>query len=578
MLAGGGAPESLARPVVHTLGERAGELLRADPWQLLCVPGVRVEQADSFARALLGPAARPEDRRRAQALVGWVLERAAGDGNSALDASAVRATLAEHAVPDPDQALREAVADGRVLVFHDEDDEERSSPGAPRPAEAETPPPRVLLALDRYALAEESLADALVRLLATGPADGGGADLAAAAQHAPSPSAAELIRAAAGSGLVTHSGGEAAQAEPAALVAAARTLGLRAWVVTATEDSRRRLVALLPAGDAGAAVTLTGLLSDRDGPGRNEDGTLAVDLLAVCDAPQLDVEIAATLAESIPDGVRVVFSGDPGVLWSAGAGRVFADLLLARVCPRVVSRVPDPGPLGELTSSIGAGELPPIDAGGRDVVVVPARSGDEAVHRTVQLVTGSIPRVIGVPAEQIQVITPVHGGAAGTRALNAALKASLNPGPGRYGGFDPGDRIAYVPVAGRTLPGTVVSADQDGLRLDCAGSEVVVEPGQAGTVRHGWALTAHQAAGMRWPAVVVVLPGDAVRALTRQWVYTAFGRAERHLSVVQGVGSALPRIVADVAARPRTTRLSAILAEQSPPAQRPDSNDSNSSS
>ncbi|MGW0900642.1 ATP-binding domain-containing protein, partial [Streptomyces goshikiensis] len=78
-------------------------------------------------------------------------------------------------------------------------------------------------------------------------------------------------------------------------------------------------------------------------------------------------------------------------------------------------------------------------------------------------------------------------------------------------------------------------------------------------VRHGWAVTAHQAVGARWPAVVVVLPGDAAGALSRDWVYTAFGRAERHLSVVHGVDQALAHAVAQVPPKPRTTRLTGLL-------------------
>ncbi|NDZ84716.1 hypothetical protein G3I23_03890, partial [Streptomyces sp. SID10115] len=173
---------------------------------------------------------------------------------------------------------------------------------------------------------------------------------------------------------------------------------------------------------------------------------LALDLLVVLDAPQLDVETAAMLVESLPDGARLVLSGDPGVLWSAGPGRVFADLLSARCCPQVVSRTPDPGPVGELTSGIGIGELNQVEAPGKEVVLVPVRDPAEAIHRTVQLVADSVPRAIGVPAEHTQVITPGHGGAAGTRALNAALKERLNPGPGRFGGFDPDDRVAHAPA------------------------------------------------------------------------------------------------------------------------------------
>jgi hypothetical protein len=163
------------------------------------------------------------------------------------------------------------------------------------------------------------------------------------------------------------------------------------------------------------------------------------------------------------------------------------------------------------------------------------------------------------------VITPGHGGAAGTRALNSALKERLNPGPGRFGGFDPGDRIVYSPAPGRTVPGVVVKADAEGLHLSCAGTPVVVPRERVeGGVRHGWALTAHQAVGARWPAAVVVLPGDAAQALSRPWVYTAFGRAERHLSVVHGVEQALPRAVAEVPAKPRTTRLGTLLRPQVP--------------
>ncbi|MFF4480103.1 helix-hairpin-helix domain-containing protein [Streptomyces sp. NPDC001520] len=598
VLAAGGAPETLAGPVAETLGERAAEALREDPWQLLAVPGVRPEQADGFARSLLGPDCEPGDERRALALTGWLLERAALEGHTALESSTLRDALAKVSVPDPDEALRTAIAEGAVLVFQDALD---APPGArPQAADDEDAeqPVRVLLGLDRYALAEESLADALARLASTfvppqsGAADGeaptggpGAPEWEGAAAAAPTASAAELIRTVAAHGLVAHSGGEAARAEPAALVAAARALGLRAYAAAHSEDGRRRLAAALseapgagpeaaPADPeaasvapdaASAAVTVAGLLADAEGPGRDEEGALALDLLAVLDAPQLDVETAAMLVESLPDGARLVLSGDPGVLWSAGPGRVFADLVTARRCPQVVSRTPDPGPIGELVSGIGIGELNQVEAPGKEVVIVPVRDAGEAVHRTVQLVADSVPRAIGIPAEQTQVITPGHGGTAGTRALNAALKARLNPGPGRFGGFDPGDRVAYTPAPGRTVPGTVVSADAEGLRLDCAGAPVVVPRTEVGElVRHGWALTAHQAAGARWPAAVVVLPGDATAGLTRAWIYTAFSRGERHLSVVHGAEAALPRAVAEIPFKERTTRLRALLQAQVP--------------
>ncbi|MFI8502817.1 ATP-binding domain-containing protein [Streptomyces sp. NPDC085524] len=530
VLARGGAPESLAAPAATALGDGAAEQLAENPWRLLAVPAVRPAQADGFARALLGSEAGPADERRTTSLVGWLLAQAGLKGHTALEAPVLEKALVQYGVPDPAEALEQAIAEGSVLVFHE--------PLGPPAQEGEEQPVRVLVGLEGSAMAEESLADGLARLANTfdGPADWG----------ADGPGS-ELIRAVAGHGLVTHTGGEAARAEPLALLTAARGLGLRACLAAHAPT---------PHG-----VTVAGLLSGEEGPGRDADGQFALDLLIVLDAPQLDVETAAALVESVPDGARLVLSGDPGVLGSAGAGRVFADLLAARFCPQVVSRMPDPGPVGELVSGIGIGELAQVDAPGKEVVIVPVRDAGEAVHRAVQLVAESVPRAFGIPADSVQVITPGHGGSAGTRALNAALKERLNPGPGRFGGFDPGDRVVHVPSPGRALPARVVSADAAGLHLERAGARVVVPKELVESqVRHGWAVTAHQAVGARWPAVVVVLPGDAAQALSRDWVYTAFGRAERHLSVVHGVDQALPRAVAEVLPKPRTTRLTGLLA------------------
>ncbi|GHC11485.1 hypothetical protein GCM10010348_37840 [Streptomyces anthocyanicus] len=589
VLAEGGAPEALAPQTAALLGEGAQEALRADPWQLLRVGGVRPEQADGFARALLGAECGPDDERRGRAVTVWLLEQAALAGHTALELPRLVATLAQRGVPDPDTAVQSTLAEGEALAFQDALEEtgahrEPAASGAAGPDRAEEQdeggeerPVRVLIGLERYALAEESLADGLARLVNSTPKqDGSAADWEQAAASAQG-SGAELIRAVAAHGLVLHTGGEASLAEPAALLHAAHALGLRAWAAAPGPLGRDRFGALLgdPSAEppspgspaAPAAVTVAGLLTGAEGPGRDADGALDLDLLVVLDAPQLDVEAGALLAESLPDGARLVLAGDPAVLWSVGPGRVFADLLAARVCPQIASRRPDPGPLGELVSGIGVGELSQVEAPGKEVVIVPVRDAGEAVHRTVQLVADSVPRAIGVPAEETQVITPGHGGAVGTRALNAALKERLNPGPGRFGGFDPGDRVVHTPAPGRVLPGRVVGADADGLRLSCAGETVVVPRDRVeGSVRHGWALTAHQALGGRWPAVVVVLPGDAVPALSRPWIYTAFGRAARHLSVVHGVEQALPRAVAEVPAKPRTTRLPVLLAPQTPAA------------
>ncbi|MEV1022578.1 helix-hairpin-helix domain-containing protein [Streptomyces sp. NPDC050264] len=578
VLVEGGAPDTLATSAARTLGEGADEQLRADPWQLLRLTGVRPEQADGFARALLGAECAPDDERRGRAVTLWLLEQAAVAGHTALDLPVLVEALGKRGVPDPDAAVQSSVAEGDALLFQDALDDAPVPESEPAEGEEEAEverPVRVLVGLERTALAEESLADGIARLINSGPKEGGPLggdalgegweDAAAAAKG----TTAELIRAVGAHRLVLHTGGEAARAEPVAAAAVAARLGLRVCVVAHSADGRRRaarqLGAELPESAPETTATVAGLLAQTEGPGRDTDGAIAVDLLVVLDAPQLDVDDAAILVELLADGTGLLLGGDPGTLWSAGPGRVFADLLAAGICPRVSSRVPDFGPIGELVSGIGIGELNQVEAPGKEVVIVPVRDAAEAIHRTVQLVADSVPRAIGVPAEETQVITPGHGGAAGTRALNAALKERLNPGPGRFGGFDAGDRVVYVPTPGRVRPGRVLGADAEGLRLECDGEPVVVPKEQVErAVRHGWAVTGHQAVGLRWPAAVVVLPGDATQALSRPWVYAAFGRGERHLSIVHGADAALPRAVAEVPAKPRTTRLQNLVRAQVP--------------
>ncbi|MFC7185027.1 ATP-binding domain-containing protein, partial [Kitasatospora paranensis] len=595
------------------LGEGAAEQLREDPWAVLALPDVRPEQPDGFARDLVGPAAGPGDPRRARALVPWLLEQAALRGHSAQEIGEVAAGLQRLGLPEPAAALQEVVVDGLVMAFQEE------LPGH-HGSDEEEPPTRTLLALERLALAEESLGEGLVRVLSTlvpgtdddadtvegtpedagtdedagtadaagdaeeegdaagGVEDGGSgqptaapayvpvrpgpAAWAAAAEAATSSSATALIRAVADSALVVHTGGEASRAELAALLTAADGLGLQAWAAPWTDHGCRALAAAAPGSAAGRIAVLGDLLTGRTGPGRAVDGTLAADLLVVPEAHLLDVELAATLLEAVADGTRLVLSVDPGQLWSAGPGRFAADLLAARFCPVVASRTPDPGPIGELVSGVSIGELQPVEAPEKEVVVLAAQTPDEAVHRAVQLLADSIPRALGIPAEEVVLVTPGHAGSAGTRALNAAAKARLNPGPGVFGGFDPGDRVAWSPAPGTTLPGRVLDGDAAGLHLELSdGARLTLSPAQTTRLRHGWALTAHQAVGRRWPGVVAVVPGDAVAGLTRQWVYTAFGRAERHLSVIHGGGPALAQAVAERPATDRTTRLRAILAE-----------------
>jgi hypothetical protein len=226
--------------------------------------------------------------------------------------------------------------------------------------------------------------------------------------------------------------------------------------------------------------------------------------LVVVDAAEaLSVPAAAALVGALPDGCGLVLAGD-SALPAARPGRVFGDLLEAGPAVGVaVERLSTPvrtsgtgSVLARLAAAVRAGELPPVDDPGREVVVVPCADSQQAVHRAGQLVRDSIPRAVGIPPDQVAVLTPMRRGPAGAAALAAA-----------------------------DLPAHVVTA----------------------------------VPGRRWPAVVAVLPPEACGLLSRPLIAAMVSAADRHLSVVHAAGPVLARAVRSVPARPRRTALATLL-------------------
>ncbi len=540
-----GLPLRLAAGVVAAHGDGAPRVLAADPWQLLDTDGLTPREADVFALSVLA-ADRPgkDDPRRSRAFTTYLLRRAARDGHTALPRDTVLAGLAGLDIPDPEAAVEAATAAGDVVD------------------------PAGLLALVRYAAAEEAVADGLHRLLETAEplctsegatsATGGLDD----AQRAAVQAVAEH-----GVSLLTGGPGTGKSRTVAAVVALAKALRLRVALAAPTSRAAKRLEELTDE----TATTVHRLLQAQGTTGeflRGESWPLDADVVVVDETSMLDVELAAALVEACADGTHLLLVGDPAQLPSIGAGRVLGDVIDAAAVPETrlttLYRQEEGGAIAQLAAAVREGALPAVDPDDRGVVVVPVADGATAARRVVQLVTDSIPRALGVPAEDVQVVTPIHRGPAGTLALNAALKQVLNPGPGTLAGFDVGDRV--VATANHLDNGFangevgVVTEITDGTLVVAFGPYPVAVPGSAlSDLRHGWAVTVHRAQGSEWPAVVAVVPGEAGGMLSRPLVYTAFTRAQQHLSIVHAAGGALARAVAEVGARPRRTRLQALL-------------------
>ena len=557
-----GLDARVAGRIVDLLGPPASRLLRDDPWQLLAVFGVTPADADRVARAAL-PGVSRDDPRRARALVGWVLARQARDGHTLAPRDEVADALLEFAAGDPADAIAAALESGAVVEAADGQ-----------------------IGLARYAEAEDGIAQGIARLLATAEPVKAPKRKTASLDEAQQDAVAAAL--AGGVTVLTGGPGTGKSRTVATLVTLAEAAGMSVALAAPTGRAAKRLEELCEA----PASTLHRLLGAQprqsedgvifdSGFARNEESPLDQQVVVVDEASMLDVELADALLSACADGTHLVLVGDAAQLPSIGPGRVLGDVIDSGVVPvtelTTLYRQAEGGTIARLATAVREGELPAVDDPTREVVIVPARGSGDAAHRVVQLVTDSIPRVLGIPVEHIQVVTPVHRGPAGTQELNRALKARLNPGTGKRR-FDPGDRIVATANHLEAEPfgyangevGIVDEVDFDGTVVAGFASGPAEVKGKAlADVLHGWAITVHRAQGSEFPAVVVVLPPEAGGLMSRPLVYTALTRAQRHLSIVHAAGPMVARAVRQVGALPRRTRLIPLLRDYvTPPSSR----------
>ena len=555
-------PARLAGRAVDTFGPGAGRLLRDDPWRLLQLTGVDVPDADALARSAI-PGVLPTDSRRCRALVGHVLARAARDGHTLAPIEQVEQELRLYRIADPGHAVADACAAELVHRVGDR------------------------LALDRYHRAEQDIAEAIRRLARTAePIRLTEPDLADGLDETQRSAVDNVL--AHGVSVLTGGPGTGKSRTVAAVVRAAERAGDLIALTAPTGRAAKRLAELCDA-EASTIHRLLGVqprsgesgeVDFRAGFARGPDWPLDADVVVVDEASMLDVELAAALLRACADGTHLMLVGDSAQLPSIGPGQVLADVIGSAAVPVVelqrLYRQDAGGAIARLATAVRGGRLPSVDSAGLEVVVVPARGSAECAHRVVQLVTDSIPRALGIDPGQIQVVTPVHRGPAGTIALNAALKAVLNPQPtpsGRTGSrFDPGDRVVATANHPEAAPSGFANGEV-GTVTKVAGGVVTIDFGtdspapaevsgkMLADISHGWAITVHRAQGSEFAAVVVVLAPEAGRMLSRPLVYTALTRARLHLSVVHGSGPALARAVRDIGATPRRTMLADVLGD-----------------
>jgi len=326
-----------------------------------------------------------------------------------------------------------------------------------------------------------------------------------------------------------------------------------------------RLLELRPGGDAAY---------DRERP-------LDADLVVVDEASMLDVLLANTLVKAIAPGAHLLLVGDVDQLPSVGAGEVLLDLLGSGVIPSVrlthIFRQAQESGVVMNAHRINAGELPHTK-GLADFFLFAEEDAERVAELTVDVVANRLPKRFGIDARRdVQVLCPMHRGAAGAGVLNERLQEALTPARAghperRYGGrvFRVGDKVTqlrnnYDKLVFNGSVGTVtgLSLEEGELRVQMddrgAGEEVRYGFDELDELTHAYAISIHRSQGSEYPCVVIPLTTTAWMMLQRNLLYTAVTRAKR-LVVLVGSRRALWKAVKTVGAGRRYTTLAWRLA------------------
>ncbi|MDR0839234.1 MAG: AAA family ATPase, partial [Oscillospiraceae bacterium] len=249
----------------------------------------------------------------------------------------------------------------------------------------------------------------------------------------------EAVRAAATGRVVVLTGGPGTGKTTSVrgILALFDRLGLKTLLCAPTGRAAKRMGELTGRDDAmtvhralGAGMGAEGgVVFDRDA--RNP---LKADAVIVDETSMMDLPLMRALLEATPEGARLVLVGDANQLPSVGPGNVFADIIKSGAAPVVelteIFRQARESAIIRAAHAVNEGEVPDLAEKDSDMFFL-RRSAPLAIADTVaELMATRLPKNMGIPSGQIQVLTPSRKGEAGTAALNLRLQRELNP-PGK---------------------------------------------------------------------------------------------------------------------------------------------------
>ena len=296
--------------------------------------------------------------------------------------------------------------------------------------------------------------------------------------------------------------------------------------------------------------------------GRDEDLPLKADAVIVDEMSMVDVLLLHHLLRAVPQGKRIIMVGDPDQLPPVGPGFPFGDMLRSNMLPTVrlteIFRQAQESLIVMNAHRINCGELPDLRTVDKDFFFMRRQSEDAVCQLIAQLCATRLPKNMGIPSDQIQVLSPTRKGGCGTGSLNRLLQATLNP-PGsekkerQYGDFSfrEGDRVMQIrnnydimwkKTDGSSVGSGIFNGDVGVItRIDPQAEVLTVvfddreadyDFSQMNELEPAYAMTVHKSQGSEYRAVILAAWGGSPYLLSRSVLYTAVTRARELLIIV----------------------------------------------
>ena len=529
MLRGHGLGAALVHRIQDRYGAKALQVVSSDPYRLAAeIKGVAFRTADAIAQAM-GVAL--DDPRRAEAASRWLLDEAGKDGHCFLPRGELARRAQELGLEDPviEAALGRLTLAGRVSVKQAADPQLRPV----------------------YDSGVERSEERVARLLAARLGRSGGGQVSAALAERRvglnlNEDQRRAVTTALSERLCVITGGPGTGKTTIVRVALeAAALREERWLLAAPTGRAARRLAESTGRDGKTIHRLLEYSFQSGGFQRDESNPVEADGVLVDEASMVDLALMESLVRALPGDCRLILVGDADQLPSVGAGRVLGDLIESGVVPvvslhQVYRQAEDSGIVRNAHRVLKG--LPPVSSE-REPEVVPRqdffvlRREDswELRETLLKVVNENLRRKGFDPRSDVQVLTPMHKGPLGSRALNRALQDLLNPqGRELVRGekvLRVGDRVIQVrndydnDIFNGDV-GTITGIEAAAVTVEFDGREVALVGEQLDQVELAYAISIHKSQGSEYPAVVVAMHTGHHVMLRRNLLYTAMTRAK----------------------------------------------------